>query len=240
MVNHKTTEEESLTKPEEALRESEDRFRAICEHGGIGIALGDLQGRVTFVNLALEKMLGYEKGELVGRNFRDFTFDKDLPEEEAHIKDLLAGNRDHYKIEKRYIRKDGQLIWVALSGSLLRNSDGEPAFSLAMIQDITERKQAEERLAESEAKYRELVQNANSAIIRWKSDGAITFFNEYAQRFFGYSADEIIGKHASILLPQTESTGADLSGLVRDVVANPSDTSTTSMKISAVTAAMFG
>ncbi|MCE5242121.1 MAG: GAF domain-containing protein [Syntrophobacteraceae bacterium] len=83
------------------------------------------------------------------------------------------------------------------------------------------REKAALELQESERRYRELVQNANSAIIRWKHDGTITFFNEYAEAFFGYGAEEVLGKNVSILVPPQESTGTDLSGLVRDIVDNP-------------------
>jgi PAS domain S-box-containing protein len=79
----------------------------------------------------------------------------------------------------------------------------------------------ETALRESENRYRELVQNASSAIIRWRSDGTITFFNEYAQSFFGYSEAEAVGRHIRLLVPETNSTGADLSGQVNDIVAHP-------------------
>jgi PAS domain S-box-containing protein len=76
-------------------------------------------------------------------------------------------------------------------------------------------------LQQSGSMYRELVENANSAIIRWKSDGTIIFFNEYAQKFFGYRENEIIGEHVGILVPEKESTGGDLTGLVQDIVSHP-------------------
>jgi PAS domain S-box-containing protein len=105
----------------------------------------------------------------------------------------------------------------------LRKHRGCCSITAGMVvsHDITERKRTEETLRESETRYRELVQNANSAIIRWRADGTITFFNEYAQEFFGWSAEEVIGRHVGILVPEQESTGADLTGLVRDVVENP-------------------
>jgi len=84
-----------------------------------------------------------------------------------------------------------------------------------------EREKAAVELQQSESKYRELVQNANSAIIRWKRDGTLTFFNEYAQKFFGYSAEEVIGKNVNILVPEQESTGGDLSEILQDIVNHP-------------------
>ncbi len=77
------------------------------------------------------------------------------------------------------------------------------------------------RLRQSELLYRELVQNANSAIIRWKGDGTIAFFNEYAESFFGYKAEEVVGKNVRLLVPPQESTGTDLTTLISDIVANP-------------------
>jgi PAS domain-containing protein len=79
--------------------------------------------------------------------------------------------------------------------------------------DVTERKRIEEELRKSERQYRELVQNANSVIIRRKPDGTLTFFNEIAQKFFGYEEDEVIGKRADVLLPERESTGRALTQL---------------------------
>ncbi len=84
-----------------------------------------------------------------------------------------------------------------------------------------QREEAALSLQQSECKYRELVQDANSAIIRWKRDGTLTFFNEYAQKFFGYSAEEVIGKRVNILIPEEQSSGEDLTGLVQDIVNHP-------------------
>jgi PAS domain S-box-containing protein len=84
-----------------------------------------------------------------------------------------------------------------------------------------ERRQVEETLRYNEVKYRELVQNANSVIIRWKRDGAITFFNEYAQGLFGYKEEEIVGKHVSVLIPGRDSTGKDLSELIQSIIDHP-------------------
>ena len=89
------------------------------------------------------------------------------------------------------------------------------AHSLRVLRDH------EQALAESESRYRELVQNANSAIIRWRADGTITFFNEYAQAFFGYSESEVIGRHVSLLVPHKDSAGTDMTDLAREVTEHP-------------------
>ena len=101
------------------------------------------------------------------------------------------------------------------------DAQGNHVANLVMHRDANERKLAEEVLQRSESRYRELVQDANSAIVRWSCDGAITFINEYAQKLFGWSAEEAVGKSVNILVPEQESDGTDLTGLVNDIVKHP-------------------
>jgi PAS domain S-box-containing protein len=99
---------------------------------------------------------------------------------------------------------------------------GVPRRHIAMVGDITERKRAETRLAESEQKYRELVELANSIILRWNTAGKITFLNEYGQRFFGYAAAEIIGRHVvGTIVPPTDTAGRDLNRFIEEVCVTP-------------------
>jgi two-component system, chemotaxis family, CheB/CheR fusion protein len=121
------------------------------------------------------------------------------------------------------VRKDLQInnAWYVRAVLPYRTSDNRIEGVVITYTDITERTQAEETLRQSESRYRDLVQNANSAIVRWRHDGTITFFNEYAQTFFGYSADEVIGRKATILVPERDSAGADLTTLVEDIVSHP-------------------
>ncbi len=112
-------------------------------------------------------------------------------------------------------------VWFIRTILPYRTADNRIEGVVVTYSDVTELKSVEESLRLSEGRYRELVQNANSAIIRWRADGAITFFNEYAQAFFGFGAGEIVGKHVSVLLPEKESTGTDLTSLVQDIVTYP-------------------
>jgi PAS domain S-box-containing protein len=208
-------------RAEQALKESERRFRSTFEQAAVGMAHVGLSNKFLKVNEKYSLITGYSPEEMRQLTFQEITHPEDLDLDVSHAKLLLSGEIRTYTMEKRYLRKDGSVVWINLTGSMVRNLAGDPDYFIAVVEDISERKQAEENLRESEARYRELVQNANSAIIRWKADGTVTFFNEYAQSFFGYSAEEAVGRHVSFIMPEKESTGTDLTGLVRAIVANP-------------------
>lgn len=146
------------------------------------------------------------------------------PESWAHlaatVEQSLAEGRA-YECDAEVVRPDGEHRWITARGQATRDVNGKIIVLQGTVQDITRRKQAEMALADSEHRYRELVENANSAIVHWSRDGRVTFFNEFAQRLFGWHGDEIIGRHIGVLLPERESTGAGLSGLVEDIAAHP-------------------
>jgi PAS domain S-box-containing protein len=133
---------------EAAVWESESRFRAIFEKAAIGMTLTNLEGRPIVSNPALQEMLGYSGEEIHNMIFTEFTHPDDIAFNMNFFKELAAGERDFYQIEKRYIRKDGGVIWGRLTVSLIRGDNGEPQFSIGMVEDITERKRAEELLKE--------------------------------------------------------------------------------------------
>ncbi|MFZ5832761.1 MAG: PAS domain S-box protein, partial [Planctomycetota bacterium] len=113
------------------------------------------------------------------------------------------------------------LRWIQAKGRSIAEGSEKPVRLMGVALDVTPRKRAEESLRQSESFFRQLVENANSAILRWKRDGTITYFNAYAQSFFGYSAEEAVGRHVSLLVPGRESTGADLTRLIKDIVDHP-------------------
>lgn len=134
------------------------------------------------------------------------------PGEAAEGRDRNA-NRELVELRARLIVARQQNRELADQLHWLRSGDLSPT--------ARTRLDAERALRATEARYRELVQNANSAIIRWRADGTIVFFNEFAQAFFGYESDEVIGRHVDLLLPDHPSNGSDLGGLVERIVSNP-------------------
>ncbi|MCE5182441.1 MAG: diguanylate cyclase [Betaproteobacteria bacterium] len=125
---------------ESALQESEEKFRSTFDAAAIGMALVNREGRFMQVNDSLCRIVGYTQTELQQKTFQDITHPDDLEADLALLKELTAGTRASYQMEKRYFHKEGSIIWILLSGSAVRNSAGEILYFVAQIQDITERK----------------------------------------------------------------------------------------------------
>ncbi len=129
---------------EEVLRESEERFRATFEHAAVGAAQVGTDGRWLRVNRHLCGIVGYTQDEMIGMTFQDITHPDDLEADLAQARALLRGKSEIYSTEKRYVRKDGSLVWVNLTVSLVREASGEPRYFISVIEDISERKRVEE------------------------------------------------------------------------------------------------
>ncbi|MGQ4649625.1 PAS domain S-box protein [Lyngbya aestuarii] len=130
----------------EALRQSEERFQEAFESAAIGMALVSLDGRWLQVNLALCEMLGYDEPELLATTLEALTYPDDLETNITYRQQVLSGEIRTYQIQKRYFHKLGHLVWVSLSVSLVRNTQGQPLYFIVQIQDLTDRKRAEEEL----------------------------------------------------------------------------------------------
>jgi diguanylate cyclase (GGDEF)-like protein/PAS domain S-box-containing protein len=176
-----------LLGSEQALRQSEERFRTIFHAAAIGINLCDTDGRVVQTNPKLQDMLGYTSDELLGLRFQDITHPDDIASDLALYDDLVAGRRDHYQLEKRYLRKDGTHVWVRLTVSFLESSVERRQYTTAMVEDITDRKATEQELRESEERYRRLVEVSPDAIAVY-SDGKLVYVNPAAVRLLGASS----------------------------------------------------
>ena len=143
-LRHELTERE---RAEAALRASEARYRAVFESARIGMANADARGQLLHANQAYQTLLGYDEDELRARTIADITHPDDVAESLRLHTELLAGRRNHYQLEKRYVRGDGTSVWAHLTVAAVRDAGEQGCYSVAMVEDITARKGLEERLA---------------------------------------------------------------------------------------------
>jgi PAS domain S-box-containing protein len=144
---------------EDRMRESEERFRGAFEHAALGMALVAPDGRYLKVNPTLCTMVGYGEEELLATNVTAITHADDVSKDLELSAQLLAGVINWFNLEKRYVHRDGHLVWVNVSASLVRDSSGEPLYGVGLIQDITARKEAETALQRA----KEVAEEANQA-----------------------------------------------------------------------------
>lgn len=133
----------------EAQERTETRFEATFEQAAVGIALLDPDGRWLRVNRKLCDIVGYRPDELLSKSFQDITHPDDLSSDLEFVGQVLAGEINTYTLEKRYLRKDGSIVWINLSVSLARQPDGSPDYFISVVEDISARKEAEANLTEA-------------------------------------------------------------------------------------------
>ncbi len=178
---------------EEALWESEERYRGLYESSKDGIASADSDGNFLECNQAFEEMIGYTKEEINNLGFRDITPSKwhDLDTKFFTEQMIPRGYSDEY--EKEYIKKNGTTLPVSLRGWFIEDKEGNRTGTWAVVRDITERKLAEEALRESEEKYRTILENTEEGYYEVDIAGNFTFFNDAMCRIQGLSRDELMG-----------------------------------------------
>ncbi|HST80223.1 MAG TPA: EAL domain-containing protein [Kineosporiaceae bacterium] len=155
-----------------ALRESEARFRALFGQAPVGIGIGDTSGRILDANDALQRMFGYSLAEFQNSRVEDFMHQDDAAQVWQDYAALVAGDLDEFRTEKRYLHKDGHIVWTNLSVSLVRGADDEPVFQVAVMEDVTERHQLQEQLLH-EATHDSLTGLPNRALFLQQLDAAI-------------------------------------------------------------------
>jgi PAS domain S-box-containing protein len=180
-----------------------------------------LEGVIKYWNRGAEGRYGWSAEQVLGKVVHDLlntAFPAPLAQVMAEVT-----RTGRWEGELVHTRRDGTQVVVASRWALQRDERGAPLVILETNNDITERKRAQEALRESERKYHELVEHANSIILHWQRDGRIIHLNEFGQRFFGYTESEIRGRHViGTLVPETGSSGQDLHTLMDGICANPS------------------
>jgi PAS domain S-box-containing protein len=162
---------------EAALRESQARFQRAFENSPIGMALVAPDLGVMSVNRAFEQMVGYSSSELSGMHAHDITYPEDIKPDDAEKRRLLDGEIDYYQIEKRYVHKQGHIIWTTLTESVIRDEQGAPLYLVAQIEDITERRRMITDLRDARQRYENLVSSLPGIVyqLRQAADGWMRF-----------------------------------------------------------------
>lgn len=212
-------------KTEEQLRINEEAFRGNFENAAVGMALLNHKGEWLKVNKKLCSILGYEEKDFLNLTFKKITHPKDVTTDLYLLKQLIQGKRDSYTTEKRYFHKNGQLVYIILAVSIVKNNKGEILYFISQFVDITSLKNTEIQL-ENTIAYNEAIMNASTqvAIIGTDTRGIIKTFNEGAELLLGYNAKDLIDKETPQLihLPEEmikagqkhfEETGEQIEGL---------------------------
>jgi PAS domain S-box-containing protein len=205
---------------QEALRDSEERFRSTFEQAAVGIAHVSPSGRWLRVNQRLCEIVGYTREELLQRRFHDVTHPDDRETDLATAGQMLAGEIQTYSQEKRYIRKDGTVIWIHPTVSLLREPSGKPKYFIVVVQDVTDRKRAEQ---EKEVLETQLRQAQKMEAIGQLAGGVAHDFNNLLQAISGYThltlADLESGHPACDNLNEVIKAAEIAASLVRQLLA---------------------
>ncbi|MBX3307713.1 MAG: PAS domain S-box protein, partial [Nitrospira sp.] len=186
---------------EAQIRENEARWRALYEHAGVGIAQLNLDGRFLRVNPHLCELLGYSSEVILQRTFQDLTHPDDLEANLVYLDELLTGKRHSFSMQKRYRRSNDTWAWVDLTVSLVQSGACDQDYLIAVIQNIDDRKRAEQALHDQEALLRSVIETAPDVIFMKGQDGHYRFVNSAFAQTLNKLPDDIIGKTDAELFP---------------------------------------
>ena len=176
---------QELLSTQSRLQQSETRFQATFEQAAVGIALVSPDGKWLRVNQRLCDMVGYQADELMNMTFQQVTHPDDLFIDQSYVAQMLAGKRPHYTLEKRYLRKGGEVLWVTLTVALVRDLNGEPDYFISIIEDNQQRKETEEALRRNEVILRESQHLAKIGNWRWHIADDTHFWSQEIYRIYG-------------------------------------------------------
>ena len=194
-----------------ALAESEARFRAAFESAAIGMAELSLDGRILKANAAICKMSGYTEDELKQRYDRQNVYPEDQDIGMDLFAELVNGARDHFQVERRYVRKNGDVFWTNLTLSAVRDPGGRLLYTVVLIEDVNEQKRAMEELRQSEARFQAAFESSAIGMALMTVDEHFLKANAAVRKISGYSEEELEKITASeILYSEDSSVGLDL------------------------------
>ncbi|MEQ8414357.1 MAG: PAS domain S-box protein [Imperialibacter sp.] len=185
------------------LKVSEEQFRGAFQYSAIGMALVSPDGKWKQVNSKVCEMLGYTEAELLQTTFQEITHPDDLESDLHQVQKVLTGEIDSYKMEKRYFHKKGNIVWVLLSVSLVKNADNQPLHFISQIEDVTERKATENALKEERKLLKSLIDNIPVNIYIKDLESRKTLVNRLEMEYSGFKKEsEVLGKTDFDLYPE--------------------------------------
>ncbi len=203
---HRATEELKREAFEKSVLDQ--RFWTLFEQSQVGLAIVGPDYQLAKTNPAYCTMLGYTEQELKALTFSEITHPDDVEENFRLTDQMFAEGRSAYQTEKRYIRKNGEVIWGNLRATSIRDDDGRILYGLALLEDITERKRAEEnirmvnaKLEASEEQLLALLESAQDGIVVTDREGRILLVNAQTRTMFGYESEELVGQPVELLVP---------------------------------------
>lgn len=179
---------------ETILHESEERFRATFEQAGVAIAQVAAKGQFLRVNPKLCDIIGYKRRELLTKTLLEITYPEDRVATQAYLSEFFNGERETLNFEKRYVHKTGSLIWAKVTVSLVREPSGVPQYCISVIEDITERKQAEAELHRANRDRINLLESITEAFFAVDREWRFTYINSKTEQFFSRCAEELLGQ----------------------------------------------
>ncbi|HET7480427.1 MAG TPA: PAS domain S-box protein [Rubrobacteraceae bacterium] len=192
---------------EEALRESEEKFRSAFDSASIGMALVGLDGRWLKVNPSLCEILGYPEDALLEMAFQDITHPDDLDCNLEQQDRLISGEVRSIRLEKRYIHRLGHVVWALLDASIVRDASGEQIYHIVQVQDITRSKKDREQLQRLSRQNELILKSAGEGIYGLDPRERMTFVNPTASRMLGYEPDELVGHHQHNIIHHASPDG---------------------------------
>jgi len=189
----KRAEAELAKRAARELQQSEERFRVMFESAGIGIALVGMDRRPLEANAALLEMTGYSPEEFFQKSGAELSYSEDADIGIPELRDVLDGKLNTYQIEKRYVRKDGEIYWVRLTNSIVRTPEGKPEYFVTMVEDINERKHIAEELYRSQARFQAIFNNVAVGVAVMTLERQPIAINAMTEKIVGYNLDELIG-----------------------------------------------
>ena len=185
-------------KTQHELQITEQHFKGAFEYSTIGMAILSPQGKWLKVNKKLCSMVGYTETELLNISFHDITHPEDLESDLYLLAQLINKEIDSYHLEKRYFHKNGTIIWVLLTVSLVRDEQDKPLHIVAQVEDITQQKKAETELKVSRDRYSKIFRSVQDVFFRLNADGIIIEISPSIEKYEGYKREQFIGKHAQM------------------------------------------